>query len=226
MNALETDRTATAAAAPARVAVAKPAKKTIPATHCVGIVTAIDLDRFVVTSGGLVASGRRALSCLLEPAVGDTVACLSVAPNELWITSVLQREEGAGDHLLRLKGATRIDTGDAPLTVASGALDLRNQAFTLNTRQADVHADEASVSGAEFKLVARTMKLVGAALSTVFDRVTHYSKQHWRKTEGTDRVIAAYVEVEAQNVLRQKGEHVFLNGEKLVKAVGSQIHLG
>ncbi len=54
----------------------------------------------------------------------------------------------------------------------------------------------------------------------------HYSKQHSRKTEGMDRVSGAYVEVEAQQVLRQKGEHVFVNGEKLVKTTGSQIHFG
>lgn len=225
MNALETDRSSTTAAA-SPVRVASLGERPIPATHCVGIVTAVEGERLVVTSGRLVAPGRRAVSCLLEPAIGDTVACLSVAPDQLWITSVLQREEGTTPNTLRLNGATCIDTGEAPLTLTSGALNLENAAFSLNTQRAEMYADEAVATGQEIKLIAKTMKLVGAALSTVFDRVTHFSKQHTRRTESMDRVSAAYVEVEAQQVLRQKGEHVFVNGEHLVKTTGSQIHFG
>jgi len=225
MNVLDTDRLPSSSTSPGRAAPSARRERPISATHCVGIVTAVDGDRFTIASGSLTGAGRPAVSCLLEPAIGDTVAALIVAPDQLWITSVLQREEGTA-HTLRLNGPTCIDTGEAALTIASGSLGLKTTEFVLNTQRAEVHSDEALLTGREFKLIGSTVKLVGAVLNTVFDRVMHYSKQHWRKTEGMDRVSGAYVEVEAQQILRQKGEHVFVNGEKLVKTTGSQIHFG
>lgn len=225
MNALETACPTSTPPSPARVDPLAGRDRPISATHCVGIITAIEDDQFTIVSGSLTGPGRRAVSCLLEPAIGDTVAALIVAPDQLWITAVLQREEGT-PHLLRLQGPTRIDTGAAALDVSSGSVAFETAAFVLNTQRAEVQSDEAIVIGREFKLIGKTVKLVGAVLNTVFDRVMHYSKQHSRKTEGMDRVSGAYVEVEAQSILRQKGEHVFINGEKLVKTTSSQIHLG
>lgn len=224
MNVLETNRLSSSTS-PGRTAPSTRRERPISATHCVGIITGVEDDQFIIASGTLTGPGRRAVSCLLEPAIGDTVAALIVAPDQLWITAVLQREEGTS-HTLRLNGPTCIDTGEAALTVASGSLGFKTTEFVLNTQRAELHSDEALVMGREFKVIGNTMKLVGAALSTVFDRVMHYSKQHSRRTEGMDRVSGGYVEVEAKQILRQKGEHVFVNGEKMVKTTGSQIHFG
>lgn len=225
MNALKTDRLPSTPGSPVGVTPAARRERPIAATHCVGIISAVDGDHFTVVSGSLSAPGRRAVSCLLEPAIGDTVAALIVAPDQLWITAVLEREEGT-EHRLRLQGPTCIDAGTAALTIASGSMSLRTTEFVLCAQRAEVHSDEAMLTGREFKVIGGTMKLVGAVLNTVFDRVMHYSKQHWRKTEGMDRVSGGYVEVEAQQILRHKGEHVFVNGEKLVKTTGSQVHFG
>ncbi|TDU31171.1 uncharacterized protein DUF3540 [Panacagrimonas perspica] len=225
MNVLETDRLPSTATSPGRAAPSTRRERPISATHCVGIITAVDGDQFTIASGTLTGPGRRAVSCLLEPTIGDTVAALIVAPDQLWITAVLQREEGTS-HTLRLNGPTCIDTGEAALTVASGSLGFKTAAFVLNTQRAELHSDEAIVMGREFKVIGNTMKLVGAVLNTVFDRVMHYSKQHSRRTEGMDRVSGDYVEVQAKQILRQTGEHVFVNGEKMVKTTGSQIHFG
>lgn len=225
MNALLSDRLTSMPTSPGGVTPAPHRERPISATHCVGLISATDGDQFTFVSGSLTAPGRRAASCLLEPAIGDTVAALIVAPDQLWITAVLEREEGTHNRL-RFHGAACIDAGAAPLTIASGSMRLKTTEFVLNAQRAEVDSDEAILTGREFKVIGTTMKLVGAVLNTVFDRVMHYSKHHWRKTEGMDRVSGAYVEVEAQQILRQKGEHVFVNGEKLVKASGSQIHFG
>jgi hypothetical protein len=225
MKTLETDRPVTVSRPAVRPAPGIREERPIAASPCVGIVTGQDDEQFTIASGTLTAQGRRAVSCLLEPAVGDTVACLSVAPDQFWITAVLQREDGVA-HRLRLTGPTCIDTGGAALSTTSGSLKLETDDFVLTSRRAEVHSEEALLIGQELKVIGRTVKLVGAALSSVFDRVVHYSKSHWRRTEGLDRVSAAHVEVEAQQILRQKGEHIFVNGEKLVKTISSQIQLG
>jgi hypothetical protein len=187
-----------------------------PATHCVGIVTACDAEALTVTSGALVAKGRRAASCLLVPAPGDSVACLLVAPDELWVLAVLQREDGVPYVL----------GGIGPMRIEAQALGLECDRFSLNTRRADIASDETQFVGREMRLVGAVMKLTGSLLSTVFDRVTHFSKNHLRTTQGVDRVQATHLEQEAQQLLRLSGEHALINGEKLVKARGGQIHFG
>lgn len=225
MKTLEAAHLPVTSSSSARVVSQARRERPIAATHCVGIVTGQDGDRFTIATGSLAVRARRAVSCLLEPAIGDTVACLTVVPDQLWITDVLQREEGV-ENVLRLQGPTCVDTGNASLSTTSGSLHLKTEEFSLTARRSEILSDEALLMGTELNVIGKTMKLVGAKLSTVFDRVVHYSKSHWRKTDGLDRVSAAHLEMDAQQILRQKGEHVFINGEKLVKTISSQIHLG
>ena len=196
-----------------------------PAQSCVGLIAGSDAQGFSVASGGLRARGRRAASCLLEPVVGDTVACLLVAPDEVWVLAVLQREEGVAG-VLRCHGHTRLCVEGGTLTLAAPALDMDTAAFSLKAGKATVSAEDAEIVSRNLRVIGTAMKLVGSVLSTVFDRVTHFSRHHLRTTDGLDRVQATHLECEAQQLLRLSGEHMLMNGEKLVKARGGQIHFG
>ena len=196
-----------------------------PAQTCVGVVVDADADGFTVRSGAVRARGRRAASCLLEPAAGDTVACLQVAPDELWVLAVLQREEGV-PNVLRCRGATRLQVDAGALTVTAPALALRTESFSLDARESKVVSDHAQLLVNKLHVIGSTVKLIGSALSTVFDRVTHFSKSHLRTTEGLDRVQATHVECEAEQLARVSSQHLLLNGQSLIKARGGQIHFG
>lgn len=211
-------------ARPPRATGARKGSGATPASHCVGIVTAALGDAWTVSSGAIVARARRAASCLLEPAPGDSVACLVVAPDEFWIIAVLQREEGVENHL-RCAGNTRFEV-DGGLSLQARELDLDGSRIGLRADKLDVTTDEAVVVGREFRLVGSALKLVGSLLSTAFDRVSHFSKHHQRTTEGLDRVQANYIEREAKQLLRLSGESTLITGETVVKARGGQVHLG
>lgn len=197
----------------------------ISAQVCVGIVTSTVNDGFSVQSGQLKAMGRRAASCLLEPTDGDTVACLRIAPNEVWITSVLQREENV-TNILRCDGPTRLEVCGGSLSVLSQDINFESKLFSLKSGHVRMSADSSELIGGQIKVVGSMIKMVGAVLSTVFDRVSHYSKHHLRTTEGMDRVHATHLEQEAKQLLRISAEHTLINGQKLVKARGAQIHFG
>ncbi len=197
----------------------------IPASQCVGIVTEAGSSGFVVTSGDLVANARRAASCLLEPAQGDSVACLQVAPDELWILAVLRREEGV-DNLLRCEGPTRIEIGSGPLVVAADRIRMQGRVLEMDVDRAELCADEAQLLGRELRVIGSVFRLVGKALDTVFDRVSHFSKHHLRTTEGIDRVQSTHIELQAEQTVQVAGKHALINGEKLVKTRGGQIHFG
>lgn len=208
-----------------RPATSRKSARPTPATHCVGIVVAAGPQGFTVSSGDLRTTARRAVSCLLEPAAGDSVACLLVAPDEVWIVAVLTREEGV-ENRLHCSGTTRLEVDGGGLSLAASAIDLESGAFALRTAKADVTAAEASLVGQEFRLVGSTVKLVGALLSSVFDRVSHFAKHHQRTTEGIDRTQATYLEQEGRELLRLSGRTTVISGEGLIKAQAEQVHLG
>lgn len=197
----------------------------IAAGWCVGTVSACGPEGFVVLSGTLQRSGRRAASCLLEPRVGDSVACMEVAPKELWILAVLQRE-GSQTHVLRLSGDTRVQVDDGALTFAAPRLALHGDQLEVRAREGRMAVESAELVGRHLRVVGSVVKLVGSVLSTVMDRVSHYSRHYVRTTDGTDRVAATHLECEAKQLLRLSGEHTLVNGEKLVKTRGGQIHFG
>jgi hypothetical protein len=200
------------------------AARAIPSAPCVGLVSEMANGRYTVTSGSLTMRARRAASCLLEPAVGDSVACLQVAPDENWILAILTREEGVGSRL-SCAGPAQFHV-EGSLTLEADGIELGGSKIALRSDKLEVTADEAVAVGREFRLVGSTVKLIGTLLSTVFDRVGHFSKHHQRTTEGVDRVQANYVEQDARQILRLSGQTALITGETVVKARGGQIHLG
>jgi hypothetical protein len=86
--------------------------------------------------------------------------------------------------------------------------------------------DTADVVGRQLRLVGTSIKVVGSVLSSVMDRVQHFSRHYLRTTDGIDRVAATHVECEAKQLMRLEGEHMLVNGRELIKARGAQIHFG
>jgi hypothetical protein len=209
---------------PKVVADASPAPAT-PAQWCVGIVKRGADGELQVSSGELLARAGRAVSCLLEPEVGDSVACLRVAPNEVWIVAVLHREEGV-TNVLRCTGNTRLQVLDGALQFDASRLRLDSEQLHIAAKHTHVASETIEVVGRQLQLVATVMKVVGSALSTVMDRVNHFSKHHLRTTDGIDRVSATHIECAAKQLMRLDAEHTLVTGTQLVKARGAQIHFG
>jgi hypothetical protein len=195
------------------------------ASWCVGIVSQADGDGFVVSSGSARTLALRAVSCLLEPEPGDSVACLRAPGQALWIMAVLSRASNAPQRI-RLQGDARIEVTEGALQFKADSLELQGHQFQLCADEAKMAVGTGDVVGRHLRITGTVLKLVGSVLSTVADRVNHFSRHHVRTTEGIDRVSATHVECEARQLLRLSGEHALVNGEKLVKARGAQIHFG
>lgn len=182
-------------------------------------------QRLTVRSGDVVFAATRAASCLLEPFAGDSVACLRIAPDEVWVMAVLRREEGVAN-VLCSPGGLRVDVAGGALELQGARIGLKTDHLDAVTHRLTVATDSADVVGRELTVVGTKIKLVGAWLSSVMDRVQHVSQNYLRTTEGIDRVVATHVECEAKQLLRLEGEHTLVNGRALIKARGAQIHFG
>ena len=199
--------------------------RAIAGEWCVGIFGVDTAGAQVVASGDLRLRAQRAASCLLEPAAGDSVACLRIAPQEVWVMAVLQREEGAAN-VLRCPGNLRIAVDGGALELEAARVGLKADELDIATQKTRVATDTADVVGRELHLIGTSIKVVGSMLSSVMERVQHFSRHYLRTTDGIDRVAATHLECEAQQLLRLEGEHTLVNGRELIKARGAQIHFG
>jgi hypothetical protein len=196
-----------------------------PAQWCVGVIQADGHGALMLHSGGLKARATRAVSCLLEPQAGDSVACLRVAPDEVWVIAVLQREEGVSN-VLSCQGDTVLRAEQGELRLEASRLHMASEQLDIATGQTRLASDSVEVVGRQLRVVGTAIKVVGSLLSTVMDRVNHFSKHHLRTTEGIDRVSATHVECEARQLMRLDAQHTLITGQDLVKARGGQIHFG
>lgn len=190
-----------------------------------GVVSATDPGgRCTVGVGAEQVRAERAASCLVAPVAGDTVAYLRAPSGEAWVIAVLQREQATAPLVIASEGALCLQA--AALRLAAAEIGCESEDFALQSARVRVHSDEASLSSAGVRIVSGVTRVVGTAFSSVFDRVSQFSRHYLRTTRGLDRVHADHVECEAKHLLRLQAEHAVVQGEKLVKTRGGQIHFG
>jgi|GEM_PF-377072 hypothetical protein len=195
-----------------------PVATPVGAEHLVGIVTGCDAERVNISSGGWSAMARPATSCLLRLMPGDTVLCLRVAPQELWVLQVLQREEGVAN-IICCPTDSRIEAADGRLRIKADTLQIQ-------VDELRIAAQLAEITGQQIRLIGQSVKLVGKVLYSMFDRISQFCRHSLRTTEGLDRVQAGQLDFRAKQLARVSGEHTLIEGEKLVKTRGRQIHFG
>jgi hypothetical protein len=190
----------------------------------VGVVVAAHAGGWMVAQQGAPRPARRAASCLLKPETGDTVACLRTPAGQGWITAVLERAANT-PQTWHCDGPVQVEIEGA-IALSCETVDIRSAQFSVNAHTVAFTADETRFVGERMKFLGRQVQFVGAALHSVFERASHFSRSYLRRTEGLDRVQADHLEQEATQMLRMSAEHTMIDGEKLVKARGGQIHFG
>jgi hypothetical protein len=193
---------------------------------CVGVVEwDEETQTYSINSGAWSAKAVVAASCLLQPRKGDSVACLKIAPDQVWIMSILSREEGEAN-VLHFSGDTQLKVSAGNLDIEAGAIAMRSTHFALDTESVQLATDSADIVGRQFRITAGLLKVVGSTISTVMERIQQYSKSYTRNTDGTDQVTANHVRMEARQLMQLDAEHTLVSGENLVKARSAQIHFG
>ena len=191
-----------------------------------GVVCAATEGGWLINADTGSLTARVAASCLLQPQVGDTVWCCGVISEvegaahfaRYWLTQVLERAEAA---------SARVELpANATLATADGRMALHTNALLVRSERMDVVCEQASVIGGAWEAVVGAVMLTGQTLRSVFDRVTHTAQHHQRVTSGSDIVQANMIDLRAGQLASVQGEHVLVQGEKLIKSRAAQIHMG
>jgi hypothetical protein len=211
------------AAADAALLVDAVGAQALAVTFAGELVAAEADEAFTVRCGAHRYAAQRAHSCLVEPEVGDRVACWRVADGQggeaVFIVAVLTRAAGAQGLKLALGEGVELGARAGTLSLKADALDVQVGAASFVYRSMQSIGELCSATLGQ-------LKLVGAALSTVFDRESHHAQQSHRVVDGLDRVDAKVMQHHASELMHLQAANVLTNGERLVKFKGAQIHLG
>jgi hypothetical protein len=187
------------------VSLRKASKLTAP-VHFQGVVAALLPDGRVTVDDeqGAVWVCRRAASCLLKPASGDTVLVSGPDSARAYLIAVIEQADASSSCIEAAGDVTFASTGSGRVTIASASeLRLRaNKRFVLN-------------------------RLVGKVFETVADRIVQMARNDAaHRDEKLTSPACGHMDCKASETVRIHGQHTMVTGQELVKVDAAQIHMG
>jgi hypothetical protein len=199
-----------------------------------GTVAAFEADAVVVHVAGRPLKARRAVSCLVEPAIGDRVL-VAISDDSFVLAVLVKGEAGAPGVTLAVDGdVTLRSRGGKVALVANDAVSLASATkVELNAPELEVRALKTSFFSASLSYIGRALdgeidrvKVVARSVDRAIDRVTERIQNSFRTVEGIDRVRAKELDIDVEGNFSVHADNTIIGTEKLVKVDGEQIHLG
>lgn len=151
-----------------------------------------------------------AASCLAQPEVGDTVACVTTSNGDVFILSILKRLKPDSDLMISLS---------TPVSLSSPRIHLAAQ-------QIDLVANEMTSNiGVLKRLIGHAEDIVGNLVAS-FDKIFIRANSSIRRIEDLDELSAGHVKIDSPALVEISGEVTTISGEELIKMQGQQIHMG
>jgi hypothetical protein len=211
---------------------------TAHATQLAGYVVRASGKQLVVRVGERGATteyeARRAVSCLLDPVLGDHVLLALLGDGSAFVLAVLERtEEGPAtasldrDLTLRVPGgALNLVAKDGIGIVSTGDVSITSAGVAVTAAEGTFSIDRLAVLGRQLLAEVANAKVVAGAVDTVLDRWVQKVKRAYRHVEEIDQVRAGRVDYAADKSMHLHAENALVTAEELVKFDGEHIHLG
>ncbi|CAI0706233.1 Protein of uncharacterised function (DUF3540) [Serratia entomophila] len=169
---------------------------------------------------------RRAASCLLAPALGDSVLVAGCG-HQLWAIAVLERADPHSAARLSVEGDLQIETPRGSLSLHSAqALDFNSEALTLQARSGDCHIDKLTYSGEELSAFVSISRMVGKRCESLWHSVSQISHTLFRTVRQTEHVRAGQLDYQAEDYARVHARNTIITSKDITKLDSEQIHVG
>jgi hypothetical protein len=177
---------------------------------------------------------KRAISCLIEPVIGDHVLVAGDLNEEVFVIAVLERLDASpltiavdGDLTLGVpRGRLCIAAGKGIDLVTASDMTLTGSELTVRAPKGHVFLDHLTYLGSKVFAQAQAVKLVGELFDAVFDRISHKVKRSYKVVEELDHVRSGQIDYRAEKNMSLKAQNALITAEELIKMDGDQIHLG
>ncbi|HET7922347.1 MAG TPA: DUF3540 domain-containing protein [Gammaproteobacteria bacterium] len=196
-------------------------------------VTGVCDDVLGLSGAAGTLTARRAASCLLMPAAGDTVLATCVADGSWVVLAVLVR--GAADPIVSLPADALLRTEAGGLTLAAQtSLALAGgERVSVVSPALEVHAEQANGSFSVLRAAAGLVETTASRIrsiadyfETVADTLRQRAGSMYREVKDLDHLKAGQVNYRAETVFNIRGKHSVLSAEGEVKIDGTRVHLG
>ena len=189
---------------------------------------------FLADQYGRVTHARRAVSCLLNPEVGDRVLVVNTGDTSyLWAVLEHPHEDTSlaisleGDVTMSLpNGKLEITAKEGinlgtpeDLSLVASRLGFSGEALSAAFQKIDLFGDAVEARLSNIKLFSKRLR------STVDSAVQHFVKRHIN-VDGIDMIKAGTIKQTAKDLLSLRSAFAFMKAKKNVKIDGKQIFMG
>lgn len=214
--------------------VAKKLEPAAEAAQLTGYVVRVEGKSCVIRREDGEHRARRAVSCLLDPQLGDRVLFAVIEDGSAFVLAVLEREEeGAATISLDRDLALRLPGGRFDVVTREGVGLTSTGDVSVVSAGVEVRAAEGRVGVENLTVLAKTLlaevasaKVVAGAIDSVLDRVTQKVKRVYRTVEELDQLRAKRVDYRAEKAMHLSAEDALVTAKGVVKLDGEHIHLG
>jgi hypothetical protein len=197
-------------------------------------VVALDGARVVVRLDGAAIVAERAVSCLVEPRVGDRVLLASGEGREHYVLAVLRRE-GASDVDVSAPGDLRVSlrAGRFEVDASEGVRIASREEVAVVAKEVRVEGIGARVAVERISALASVLeahlgevRTVAVSVDAVAERFVQRMKHALRFVEETDRTEAGEIAFRASGTITVEAHDAVVRADELVKIDGEQVHVG
>lgn len=199
----------------------------------VGHVLSIDNGMFTVQCDGADWRCARALSCLVEPQIGDEVLVSGPDRHRVFLLAIIARPESTA--------VTLSVTGDMTIRSEAGAVNVHsamlthihsNQAVKLTAPRHEQENDSASMKigqmhylGKQLDAVLGSTDFFSNVIGLMSDSFKSVARLCFRHVKEVDHVRAQTIDYEAEKLTRVHGGYTTLTAQEVMKINGDQIHM-
>lgn len=189
---------------------------------------------YVVVSGSGRYKATKALSCLIEPEVGDKVLFTIGFDDAVYVLAILERDASADCEV-------RID-GTMKFTSIRGAIKIgaREGIELTSGRHMDLFAPRVKISGQVGEILLNQLHywggLVDASVSRIrsvshvvesaSERLVQTVKNCYRTISESEHVKAGNLHYTVRRLFNMRGKYTMITAKKDVKINGTHIHMG
>lgn len=186
-----------------------------------------------VDAGAGEYEARRAVSCLVEPMIGDLALVAVVPGGGCYVLAVLERDTRAVSIMLEGDLTMKLPAGRFVVAAAEGVDIVSGKAATVTADEVKVNArtgsmlvESMSYVGTAIVAQVERAKVMAGVLDSTVERLTQRAKRVYRFVEQFEQVRAERLDIAAKKNLSLHAENALVTAEALVKVDGAEIHLG
>lgn len=180
--------------------------------HLIGVVQVIESKEkalYTVVCDGKAWVCTRAASCLLQPALGDTVLISGPDAQRVYLLAVIEQAQP-----------------QQSVMDFAGAVTVQAPQFDMRTQQANWQVEQLQYVGKKITAHVGWTQLFARVYERTCDRLRSLSRRSVRVTKEVEKSRAGTVDMQAEQALRLHAEFTSMTAKEIVKVDGKQIHMG